>query len=346
MGRLMIDISIIYRKFRRKYLMKKFASLALILLLAVSLLVTPALATSPGLYMEDPNTSNTFAATDADGDIGYNFKSGGGAWVNIMNPWGKSAYLIVEPGEGWVQSLIVTLKVEGYDGGAEGYRVMGGFGINGWSPSIWSLDADGEDNDNWEDVFGQKYYYYIDGDGYYQFIISFRHAMNYFEELNDWYIKDYLEGIDCIELGIFTPPDDTTMKVTIISLDETHNIFSFDSLSRPLGSGKFFADSVAAFPALPTPEPPHQPRIDVDEDGAEDGTAPEDPAPTDPPATDPPATDPPATTPPATDPPPPPATSPPAADNEGGNGWIIWMIVCLAAGGAVAAVIVIRAKKK
>jgi len=324
--------------------MKKSAFVILATILALSLLVTPALATAPGLYMEDPNTSNTFAATSDDGHIGYNFKNDGGAWVNIMNPWGTSAYLIVEPGEGWVQSLIVTFKIEGYDGGSEGYRVMGGFGINGWSPSLWALGAEREDTLSWEEVFGQEYFYYIDGDGYYQFIISFRHAMDYFEEHNDWYIKDYLEGIDCIELGIFDPPQDTTMQLTIISLDETHNIFSFENLSRPFGSGKFFADSVTGFPAMPNPEPPHVPRIDGEEPGEEPGDEtpaepePAEPAPTDPPATAPPPA-PPPTDPPANVP------APAGGDDDSSGNWWIWIVVCLAAGGVVAVILILMKKK-
>jgi hypothetical protein len=164
-----------------------------------------------------------------------------------------------------VQSLIVTFKIEGYDGGADGYRLMGGFGINGWSPSVWSLDADGEDNANWEEIYGEKFYYFIDGDGYYQFIFDFRGAMDWFEGENDWYIKDYLEGIDCIELGIFSPPEDTTMRLTIIGIEDTADIFSFESVSRPLGSDKLFATDLDSLPPLPAPEPPREPRTDDDD---------------------------------------------------------------------------------
>jgi len=331
------------------YEMRKLATLILVAVLALSLLVTPALATPPGFYFEDPNTTNTFTAVEDDGNITYNFKGDGGAWVNIMNPWGTSSHMVLEPGEGWVQSLIVIFEIEGYDGGDEGYRVMGGFGINGWSPSLWALGAEREDTLSWEEVFGEEYYYYIDGDGVYQFVISFRHAMDYFEEHNDWYIKDFLEGIDCLELGIFDPPKDTTLSLTILDLIETHNIWSFENLSRPFGSGRLFADSVSALPAMPAVEPPHVPRTDaedeepVDEPGEdpapEDPAPPETPAPTDPPPTDSPPTDPPAA--------PPPAAPPASNDDDGSSNWWIWMVICLAVGGFVAVIIVVmKAKKK
>jgi hypothetical protein len=309
-------------------------------LLIVSLLAAPAFAA--GMYIEDPNTANTFTAADGDGNISYNFKGDGGAWLNIMNPWGESAYMVIEPGQGFVQSLIVTFEVEGYDGGDDGYRVMAGFGINGWSPSVWALGAERDDTISWEEIFGEEYFYCIDGDGVYQLIISFRHAMDYFEEHNDWYIKDFLEGIDCLELGIFDPPQNTTMKVTILGLEETGDIFSLENISRPLGSGKFFAESVGDLPPLPPTEPPREPRIgeedgndgDGNNGGAESSPAPS-PTPEEPEDT--------------TAGPDPGDAAPPASN--GGNddeGLDIWLWVIIGGGVVIVAVvlIVVLARKK
>ena len=285
-------------------------------LLALTLLVTPALGM--GLYFEDPNTSNTFTADDDDDHITYNFKSDGGAWVNIMNPWGTSAYLVLEPGEGFVQSLIVTFEIEDYDGGADGYLLMGGFGINGFSPSLWALGSERPDNLSWETVFGEPYYYYIEGDGVYEFIISFRHAMDWFGEQDNGFEKPFIESIDCLELGIFDPPKDTTMKLTILGLEETGDIFTFDHISRPLGSDKFYTPASGGGAAIIDP-----PSVDPTSPAAE--------TPTDAPATDPPVTN------------PPPAGSN-DADEDGGTWWI-WMIACLGAGAVVAVIFVVLKKK-
>jgi hypothetical protein len=219
-----------------------------------------------GMYLPDPLNSNVFTAVEGDGFLDYNFKNSGGAWVNIMNPWGDSAFLVFEPSNGFVQSMIVIFSVEGYDGGSDGYRAMPGFAINGFSPSLWSLDEGMDDGLNWEEVFGGKYNFVIDGDGVYQMIISFRAAMDYFEEHNDWYIKDFVESIDCIELGIYGVPEGTTMKVTILGIEETADIFSFENIQRPLGSDAFFAASIDALPALPATEAPHEPRVGEDDE--------------------------------------------------------------------------------
>ena len=319
----------------RKNKMKKLFTVTLCVLLTLSFLSITALA--GGRYIEDPNTTNTFEATDDNGNIGYNFKDGGGAWANIMNPWGKSAFMVFDPGEGFVQSMIVTFKIEGYDGGAEGYRVMCGFGINGWSPSVWSLDADGDDNSNWEEIYGEKFYYYIVGDGYYQFIIDFRGAMDWFESENDWYIKDYLEGIDCIELGIFSPPDDTTMKLTIISVEETGDIYSFESVSRNIGTDKFFAQDLKSFLPLPNPEPPREPRYD---ENGEDEAAPPivtGPGPAEPPDDTP-------TVPQETLPTP--DATPPAASGDSDSAGMQWWVWLLIGGGAIGAVVIVVAVVK
>jgi hypothetical protein len=183
-----------------------------------------------------------------------------------MNPWGDSVFLIFEPGSEFVQTMIITFQVEGYDGGADGYRAMCGFAINGWSPSLWSLDEGMDDGDNWELVFGEQYNFIVDGDGVYQMIVSFRAAMDYFEGENDWYIKDYLEGVDCIELGFYGVEEDSTMKVTILGIDETGDVFLFEDIGRAAGSGAFFAASVGELPPLPAPGPPHEPRIGDDDE--------------------------------------------------------------------------------
>lgn len=226
----------------------------------------------PGLYMHDPLNPNVFTADEDDDYLNFNFKDSGGAWVNLMNPWGDSVFLVFEPGEGFVQSYVITFEVEGYDGGGEGYRTMCGFGINGWSPSLWSLDEGMDDGVNWEQVFGQQYNFFVDGDGVYQLIVSMRAAMDYFEEQNDWYIKDFLEGVDCIELGFYGVPEETTMKVTVHSVEESGYIYLFNDIERPLGSGAFFAESIDALPALPAPGPPRVVRIGMedDDDGDDD----------------------------------------------------------------------------
>lgn len=299
--------------------MKRLFTIALCALLAFSLLGITALA---GLYIEDPNTTNTFAANDDDGNIPYNFKGGGGAWVNIMNPWGKSAFMVMEPSSGFVQSMIITFMVQGYDGGADGYRMMVGFGINGFSPSIWSLDADGEDGGNWENIYGEKFDFYIDADGIYTIIADFRGAMDWFESENDWYIKEYLEGIDCIELGIFSPPEDTTMLITILDLEETDEIFTLAQISRPRGSNVHFEplppDAVLPGPVVPpvetTPDPTPEP--------APEAT----PAPTPAPA---------------------PAPESPSSEPErGGLDTWVWIVIGVGAVGIIATVVIVVVKKK
>jgi hypothetical protein len=220
----------------------------------------------PGLYVFDPMNPNVFTGVEDDDYLNFNFKDSGGAWVNLRNPWGDSVYLVFEPGEGFVQSYIVTFEVEGYDGGGEGYRTMSGFAINGWSPSLWSLDEGMDDGANWEQVFGEKYYFMVDGDGFYQIIIPMRAAMDFFEDENDWYIKDYLEGVDCIELGFYGVPEETTMKVTIHDVKESGYIYAFADIGRPLGSSAFFAESIDALPALPAPGPPRVVRIGMEDE--------------------------------------------------------------------------------
>ena len=334
--------------------MKKFLSLALCLLFAVSLAALPASALS---LLRDPLNPDVFTAAEDDGNLNYNFKDSGGAWVNLMNPWGASVYIAITPSAESIQSFILTFEVSGYDGGEEGYRAMAGFGINGWSPSVWSLDADGADGANWEDIFGRKHYFVIDGDGYYRMIISFRAAMDWFEGENDWYIKDWLENVDCLELGIFGPGGDTAMAVRIVDLEESEDIFSFENVQRLPGSDSFFS-ATGDFGPLPDPEPPREPRIgeegdngdgdngdsgdngdngdsgdgdsgDGDNRGGEDpGDSGEpDPTPAEPEAS----------------PPPPP---PPASDDSGGGGNVwIWVVIGVVVVVAAAAGLVIVKKK-
>ncbi|MDR0326444.1 MAG: hypothetical protein LBI19_10185 [Oscillospiraceae bacterium] len=312
--------------------MKKITTLALCALLTLSLLAAPAFAA--GMYILDPMGSATFSADGEDGTIKYNFKDGGGAWANIMNPWGASAYMTVIPSQGSIQSLILTFEVSGYDGGADGYRAMVGFGINGWTPSIWSLDIGGDDNANWEDVFGEKYNYYIEGDGVYRMIVPMRAAMDYAERLEVNHAKDWLEGIDCIELGIFDPPESTTMRVTILDLEETSDFWSLGNMQRLTGSPLYA--SVGDLPSLPEPEAPRVPAEPEPE-----APAPEEPSPG---GEEPPA---PVETPDVTPDPTPeePSPAPPSSDDdEGGIGWWLWV----ALGGAAIAIVcaVIATKKK
>ncbi|MCL2627333.1 MAG: hypothetical protein FWD44_01370 [Oscillospiraceae bacterium] len=299
--------------------MKKLLTVTLCAILALSLFGITALAS--GLYMLDPNTPDSFAAEEDEGHIGYNFKGDGGAWVNINNPWGKSAYLITQPAEG-TQTIIVTFKVEGYDGGAEGYRVMGGFIANeAWQPQVWALSGEREDTTSWLEIFGEEYYFFIDGDGIYELPISFRHAMDWFENNDpDGWEMEYLDYIQVIELGIFDPPSDTTMVVTLLDLTDTPDVFTFDELSRPLGSDKFFH---------PLPEGGVEPPI---------ATLP-GPVETDPDDTDTPE-------PPAETASPPPTQSPPSDDGGDGMPWWIWL--CIGGGALVVVVIVviIISKKK
>jgi hypothetical protein len=222
----------------------------------------PMTLPATGAYLEDPFNSNIFSAADGDGFLNYNFKDSGGAWVNIMNPWGASAFLVFEPGANFVQSMIITFEVEDYDGGDEGFRAMCGFGINGFTPSVWALGDEREDTTGWEEIFGEEYFYYIDGDGVYQMIVSFRAAMDWQGAQNEDLHKDFVEGIDVIELGIFGPSESTSMKVTILGIEETADVFLFEDIGRPLGSDAFFAASVAELPPLPAPGPPHEPRTD------------------------------------------------------------------------------------
>jgi len=293
--------------------MKKILTVTLCVILAFSIFGLSALA-SGGLYMQDPMTSDTFTSVEDDGYLDLVFKDGGGAWAYIMNPWNteNSVYLIVEPGEGYVQSLKVTFRVQGYDGGDEGYRVMGGFIANdSWHPSVWSLDADGEDGMNWEQIFGEKYYYYVDANGIYEIIISFRHAMDWYEENEDWEME-YVDMIRCIELGFFSPPEDTTMKVTIIDLEDTADIFTLEDISRPLGSDKFFIpmddDPPGEIepPLITLPGP-----VEPDDEQTPEPPTPEPPAPT------------------------------PDAIASDGDGTDLWVWLAIGGGIAVAAVVVI-----
>ena len=223
--------------------MKRLISFAVAAILALSLLTLPSFA-SGLLLMRDPMNSDTFSAVEDDGFLDYNFKSSGGAWVNIMNQWGESAYLIIEPGAGYVQSFIITFEVGGYDGGDEGYRAMPGMAINSFTPSVWGLGNEREDTTSWEEIFGEEYFFYIDGDGVYQMIVSFRAAMDWQEAQNEDLRKDFVESIDVLEIGIFDPAEGaTTMTVTILDLEESGSVFALEDIQRPLGSSAFFADS-------------------------------------------------------------------------------------------------------
>jgi hypothetical protein len=248
--------------------MKRLIALTVCVLLVLSLLSLPAFA---GIFlMLDDNNKQPFTAAD-DGNLGFNFKNSGGAWVNIMNQWGASAYIVIEPTAGAVQNVVVTFKVEGYDGGDEGYRAMPGFGINGFTPSVWSLDAGGSDNANWENVLGEKYDYIIDGDGVYQMIFPFRLAMTWVAVYYEWSddpdedaSAEFLDSIDGMEIGIFGPLPDTTLQITILDIEETAGLYNTPAeVMRPLGSGLFYGATEADLPPLPpsvngpaTAEPP------------------------------------------------------------------------------------------
>ncbi|MDR2546990.1 MAG: hypothetical protein LBC96_05690 [Lachnospiraceae bacterium] len=318
--------------------MKKLVAYFLTLVLTISLVALPVFA--EGLFVLDPFTSSTFSADEDDDYLDFNFKDSGGAWVNIMNPWGPSAFLIFEPSEGFVQSMIITFMVEGYDGGDEGFRTMCGFGINGWSPSLWSLDIGMDDGVNWEEVFGEPYNFVVDGDGVYRMIVSFRAAMDFFESENDWYIKDFLEGVDCIELGFYGIVEDSTTRITILGVEESGDIFSFDDIVRPLGTDVHFAASVDELPPLPTPEPPRASRFD--ESGELINTGAEDDA--DEPEVEPePVVEPEPEVEPEVIPEPMPEITP-VDDSGDGLGLWIWLIIIGIL--VVAVLLVIRMKKK
>ncbi|MCL2637344.1 MAG: hypothetical protein FWD48_03145 [Oscillospiraceae bacterium] len=258
--------------------MKKLISFATTVTLLFALVALFAINSTALFTLPDLNGINSFTAVKDDGSHNFNFKDSGGAWVNIMNPWGDSAYIMIEPGDGFVQSMIVTFEISGYDGGDEGYRVMPGLAINSFTPSVWALGNERTDTTSWEEIFGEEYFYFIDGDGVYQMIVSFRAAMDWQESQNEDLRKDYVESIDVIELGIFYPEEDvTTMKVTILDLEETGSVYAFEDIQRQLGSAAFFADSVENLPVLPEPIP-WAPPVDED-DGAEEASATEEAAP-------------------------------------------------------------------
>jgi hypothetical protein len=318
--------------------MKKLIALAVSLLLLLPMLAMPAYAI---FLMRDVGNSDTTNAVEDDGHLDFNFKSVSssnpdptaeevaeqGAWVNIFNAWGSAVYMILETTPNYTRDFIVTFEVTGYDGGADGYRAMPGLALNGWGVQIWALGAEREDTTSWEEVFGEEYFYYIDGDGIYQMVFPARKAIDHFwgttEEDEDVVVTD----VQVLELGIFGPQRDTTMSVKIIDVEETRIAHTLAQAQRLLGGEMLYTPPEGGGEPAPDPTP--------GEGGPSEAGPPEE-------------TDPPEETTPEEPAPAEPSPAPPASnggDDEGGNWWI-WVIVALGGGGVAVVIAVVASKKK
>lgn len=130
------------------------------------------------------------------------------AWLKIWNQWNETSMFTIDEVNEDTKDIIISFDVEGCDGS---YQAKTGFGINGWTPSIWGA-AD-------YDVIGGVPTYTIDHDGSYEMIVPFYLFMQTTgfedEDTGEEVYKEYLESVDCLELCIGGLSATSTMVVTI-----------------------------------------------------------------------------------------------------------------------------------
>lgn len=145
----------------------------------------------------------------------------GEAWIKIWNQWNEASMFVIDEVNSDTKDIIISFDVEGCDGS---YQAMTGFGINGWSPSIWS-------EEEYVNAIGGVPTYIIDHDGAYEMIVPFNLFMQAVpiqdEETGADIYKEYLESIDCLELCIRGISEDSTMVVTIKDVTQSSTAHSF-----------------------------------------------------------------------------------------------------------------------
>ncbi len=306
--------------------MKKLIAAVLCVLLLSALLAVPAFAFPP---MRNPVNPDTYTTDGTEGTVGFNFKDSGGAWVNILNEWGSAIYMEFSPDEG-AQSFVLTFEVSGYDGGEEGYRAMPGFAVNGWGVQMWSLDIGGEDAVSWEEVYGEKFNYYINGDGFYQMLIPVRAAIVHTYAVEEDALLS-IDDIQVLELGIYGMAEDSTTKVRIVDLVESSAIVSFEEAQR----------AIDAVPLTEQPLPPAEPSPTPEEPSPtpeEPSPTPEEPSPTPEEPSEPSPAEP--------EVPSPEAPSPSPAESEGGTSIWVWAGIGAAVLIVLVVVVVFATRKK
>lgn len=132
----------------------------------------------------------------------------GETWIKIANPFNEyTIYSIGEISED-TKDIIICFDATDCDGS---YTARTGFGINDWTPSVWSAE-------DYEKIGGVPEYV-IDHDGSYQMTVPFAEFMKVTpfedEETGEDFYKENLEKIDCLELCISGVTAESKMVVTI-----------------------------------------------------------------------------------------------------------------------------------
>lgn len=155
-------------------------------------------------FITSRSTSPTVALADAYED--------GEAWIHMVNPYNESAMFTIEDVPADTKDVVVCFDISGCDGS---YQAFAGFGINGWTPSIWS-------EDEYVASIGALPTFIIDHDGSYEMIVPFnlflQTAVFTDEDTGEEMFKEYVEGIDCLELCIKDLSEDTTAVITITDI--------------------------------------------------------------------------------------------------------------------------------
>lgn len=190
--------------------MKKFKAMAAISAVAAASVLAASVSAD---FLIPTGATTTTAVAD--------IYDSGEAWIKIWNQWNESSMFTIDEVNADTKDIIISFEVEGCDGS---YPAKTGFGINNWSPSIWS-------DEDYVNSIGGVPSYTIDHDGAYEMIVPFNLFMQAVpavdEETGADVYKEYLESVDCLELCISGISEDSTMVVTIKDVTQSSVAHSF-----------------------------------------------------------------------------------------------------------------------
>ncbi|MBD5103430.1 MAG: hypothetical protein HDT47_01000 [Ruminococcaceae bacterium] len=192
--------------------MKKFKAIAAISAVAAA----SVLAASVSADFLIPTGATT---TTALADI-YE-EDNGAAWIKVFNQWNETSMYTIMDIDDDTKDIIIKFEVENCDGS---YQAFAGFGINGWTPSVWNEET-------YRDAIGGIPNFTIDHDGEYELIVPFGLFMAATpfadEETGGETYKEYLESIDGLELVISGISENTTTVVTVKDVIQSPVAHSF-----------------------------------------------------------------------------------------------------------------------
>lgn len=146
----------------------------------------------------------------------------GESWIKIWNQWNETSMFTIDKVDADTKDIIISFDVEGCDGS---YQAKTGFGINGWTPSIWTAD-------DYTNAIGGIPEYTIDHDGTYEMTVPFSLFMQSvpFEDpdTGEFVYKEYLESVDCLELCISGVSEDCAMVITINDVIQSPDAHTFE----------------------------------------------------------------------------------------------------------------------